>query len=77
MTTAVGHRQWVGTEIKKMPVSKKIILIKSSNELHNFENSAKISFLLTFTELKLVENGSLTGGVETDHQNTHLFLAEL
>ena len=32
---------------------------------------------LTFTELELVKNGSLTGSVETYHKNTHFFLAEL
>ena len=34
-------------------------------------------YALTFTKLELVENGSLTGGVETDHKNTHLLLSEL
>lgn len=27
-----------------------------------------------FTELQLVQDGGLSGGVETDHQNTHLLL---
>ena len=26
------------------------------------------------TELQLVENGGLSGGIETNHQNTHLLL---
>ena len=29
-----------------------------------------------FTELELVQDRSLTGGVETDHQNSHLLLGE-
>jgi len=29
-----------------------------------------------FTEFKLVKDGRLAGGVEADHQNPHLFLAE-
>ena len=33
--------------------------------------------VLTFAELQLVENGSLSGGIETHHQDTHLLLAEL
>jgi hypothetical protein len=33
--------------------------------------------LLTFTKLQFVEDGGLSGGIETDHQDTHLFLAEL
>lgn len=28
-----------------------------------------------FTELELVQNGGLTGGVKTDHQNAHLLAA--
>jgi hypothetical protein len=28
------------------------------------------------TELELVKNGSLTGGIESDHQNTHLGLVK-
>lgn len=28
------------------------------------------------TELELVEHGGLTSGIEADHENTHLFLAE-
>lgn len=27
-----------------------------------------------FTELELVENGGLSGGVQTNHQNSHLLL---
>lgn len=49
--------------------------LKALNRVRNLKILPKIS--LTFTELELVENGSLTGGVETDHKNTHLFLAEL
>lgn len=29
-----------------------------------------------FTKLELVENSGLSGSVETDHQNSHLLLAE-
>jgi len=29
-----------------------------------------------FTKLELVEDGGLTGGIETDHQDTHFLLAE-
>jgi hypothetical protein len=32
---------------------------------------------LTFAKLQLVENGSFTSGIETDHQDPHLFLAKL
>lgn len=28
------------------------------------------------TELELVQDGGLTSGIETDHQNSHLFLGE-
>lgn len=28
------------------------------------------------TELQLVQNGGLSGGVKTDHQNSHLLLAD-
>ena len=28
-----------------------------------------------FTELQLVENGGLSGGIETDHKNSHLLLS--
>lgn len=28
-----------------------------------------------FTELQLVEDGRLSGGVETDHENAHLLLS--
>jgi hypothetical protein len=31
----------------------------------------------TFAELELVKDGSLTGGIEADHKNTHFLLAEL
>jgi hypothetical protein len=31
----------------------------------------------TFTKLQLVEDGSLSSGIEANHQDTHLFLAEL
>jgi len=34
-------------------------------------------FLRTFTQFKLVENGGLSRSIETDHQNSHLFLSEL
>lgn len=27
-----------------------------------------------FTELQLIQNGSLSGSVETDHENSHLLL---
>ena len=27
-----------------------------------------------FTELELVQDGGLTGGIETNHQNSHFFL---
>jgi hypothetical protein len=42
-------------------------------------NDAKIRHCreLTFTKLQFVENGGLSGGIETNHQDTHLFLAEL
>lgn len=29
-----------------------------------------------FSELELVQDGGLTGGIETHHQNSHLFLGE-
>jgi hypothetical protein len=32
---------------------------------------------LTFAKLQLVENGSFTSGIETDHQDPHLLLAKL
>lgn len=31
----------------------------------------------TFTKLELVQNGCFTGSIETNHQDTHLFLAKL
>lgn len=31
----------------------------------------------TFTKLQFVENGRLSGGVETNHQDAHFFLSEL
>ena len=33
--------------------------------------------LRTFTQFKLVENGGLSRSIETNHQNSHLFLSEL
>lgn len=32
---------------------------------------------LTFTKLKLVQNGSLSGGIETNHKYPHLLFTEL
>lgn len=29
-----------------------------------------------FTQFELIQNGSLTGGIETDHKNTHFPLAK-
>jgi hypothetical protein len=33
--------------------------------------------LLTFAKLQFVKNGSFTGSVKSDHQDSHLLLAEL
>ena len=38
---------------------------------------ALVGARLTFTELEFVKDGGFTGGIETDHEDTHLFLAEL
>jgi hypothetical protein len=35
------------------------------------------SLTRTFPELELVKDRRFTGGIETDHQDPHLFLAEL
>jgi hypothetical protein len=32
---------------------------------------------LTFAKLQFVKNGSFTGSIETDHQDSHLLLAKL
>ena len=32
---------------------------------------------LTFTKLQFVEDGSFTGGIKTNHKDSHLLLAEL
>ena len=34
-------------------------------------------FLLTFTKLQFVEDGGFTGGIKSDHKDSHLLLAEL
>jgi hypothetical protein len=32
---------------------------------------------LTFSKLELVKDGRFTGGIESDHEDAHLLLAEL
>lgn len=34
-------------------------------------------FLLTFTKLQFVKDGGFTGGIKSDHKDSHLLLAEL
>jgi len=43
----------------------------------SFSNAVVSNSRRTFPKLQFVENGSLSGGVKTDHQDTHLLLAEL
>jgi hypothetical protein len=38
---------------------------------------ARKKLSLTFTKLELVQDRCFTGSIETDHQDSHLFLAEL
>ena len=33
--------------------------------------------VLTFTELQFVKDGGFTGGIKTNHKDSHLLLAEL
>jgi hypothetical protein len=53
----------------------RIFFLQAPKPAENMGNDAIV--LLTFTKLELVKNGCFTGSIETDHQDSHLFLSEL
>jgi hypothetical protein len=56
------------------PIHKGLDDLKYAYYMNIFTNSRNCSY--NFTQLELIQDGSLTGGIKTDHKDTHLSLAE-